>query len=265
MNNKLREFKNNLTFAKICEYGAFIYMLLLIVFVVFLNILRASNYVEFDEAKLYRHAIEMWNNRSFIIPDWDYISTMELDCSLLLALPIYGVTHNIYLSFGIANLIFLFLFLFVIWDILRKMKVKTIYKYFVMILFLLPYRIGMLEYLNMMFFNGSQYVVKVLVPMLLIDLFLEDKLFNIKNMIILALFAVLMTITSMSSGTYVFISGVFPVIFIVSLMSFFTFLGSLFIISFVSFFTATFCLFFLVTVLFFVLAIQSTSFKNYNK
>ncbi len=188
---------------------------LLIIFVAFLNLKRCTNYVEFDEAKLYRHCIEMFRNKSILIEGWDYISTMELDCTLLFALPIYAVIKDIYLAFGIANLIFLGIYLVVIWDILNKITAKRIYKYFAVVMFLLPYRIGMLEYLNMMFFNGGQYVVKVLIPLIAIDLFTEEpsELFKIKNIIFLCLFGFLFVITSMSSGTYVLLSGIIPLIF----------------------------------------------------
>ena len=185
-----------------------------IVFIIFMNTARCANYPEMDMAKLYRHAIEMVNNRSYFIDGWNYITTMELDCSLLFAVPIYALSGNIYLSFGIANIIFLFLYLFVIFDILKKLDVNRLYGYVAVIVFLIPYRIGMLEYFNMLFYNGGQYVVKVLVPLLVIDLMLEDsaKRFGIKNIILLILMSFFMVLTSMSSGTYVLMSGIVPVI-----------------------------------------------------
>ena len=133
---------------------------------------------------------------------------------MILALPFYLLTNDIYLSFGLANIIFLAAFLFIAYDILRKIPGKREYKIVSVILFLIPYRIGMLEYLNMMFFNGGQYVIKVLVPLIAADLFMEDesKVFSVKNKIILAFYLPLLVLTSVSSGSYVFISGVFPLL-----------------------------------------------------
>ena len=196
------------------ERVLFAIITLLVLFLVWINLFRADAYIEFDEAKLYRHAIEIVRNRALVFEGWDYITTMELDCSLILALPFYLLTKDIYLSFGLANIIFLAAYLFVIYDILGKIPGKRVYKFAAVILFLIPYRIGMLEYLNMMFFNGGQYVVKVLVPLAAMDLFLEDEgaVFSLKNKIILAVYLPLLVLTSMSSGSYVFISGVLPVL-----------------------------------------------------
>ncbi len=202
---------------KYLRLGMILVIIAEVLFIIYMNLVKCTAYPEMDMAKLYRHAMEMVRNGSIVINGWNYISTMELDCSLLFAVPIYAMSGNIWLSFGIANLIFLAIYLFVIWDILKKLNVNPLYKYVSVIVFLIPYRMGMLEYFNMLFYNGGQYTVKVLVPLIIIDLLLEDpsglfNMKNIKNILLLALMVIMMVITSMSSGTYVLMSGVVPIV-----------------------------------------------------
>ena len=90
-----------------------IIIILEILFIIYMNTLKCAAYPELDMAKLYRHAIEMVRNGSIVIDGWNYITTMELDCSLLLALPFYAVTNNIYISFGLANIIFMLIYVYV--------------------------------------------------------------------------------------------------------------------------------------------------------
>lgn len=125
------------------ELFAFAALCLQLLYIIYLNLFHCSSYIDYDMAKLYRHAIEIVRNGSFLIPDWKYITTMELDCSLFLAIPFYLLTKNIYISFGIANVIFIFLYLFVIFDILKKFDIRFEYKCVAAFLFLIPYRLGL--------------------------------------------------------------------------------------------------------------------------
>ena len=74
---------------------------------VFANLVLITENIDCDIAKLYVHAVEMWRNGRILIPGWSYLTTLELDCPLLFAVPLYGLTGNIFLSFGISNIIFL--------------------------------------------------------------------------------------------------------------------------------------------------------------
>ena len=73
------------------------------------NLLWSSHIIDGDMSDLYGHVREMWRTGSLVIKGWDYSTTLEIDCSALLALPIYGVTRNIFLSFAISNIIFIIL------------------------------------------------------------------------------------------------------------------------------------------------------------
>ncbi len=184
----------------------------------YVNLTRSAINIDSDSAKLYVHALEMIENGTFFVPDWKYITTLELDCSLLLAVPLYGVLKDIYLSFTIANMVFLFL---LIYSVYRALKCWDSEVYFLLaaILICIPYRMGSVSYMNMMFFNGSQYIVKVTLPIMLISLFSQQYNFKdktvfhrIETAVFALIYLVLLFISSLSSGVYVSACGIFPVI-----------------------------------------------------
>lgn len=88
----------------------------------------AANYVfDQDTAKLMYHTIKMWENKSLIIPDWTYMTTGEWDCSSILAMPIYGITGNIILSFAIANVLNIVVFSAIIRILLKSVNIPDRY------------------------------------------------------------------------------------------------------------------------------------------
>lgn len=196
------------------EYTLLLIVIAQVAFLSYMNLFEAPKMIDYDGAKLYKHAIEMWENKSLFIPGWKYITTMELDCSLFLALPIYAVSHNIFTSFGIANIIMALFYIVIILSIFKRTRLQKGYALLSVSLVLMPYVSGMLEYFNMMFFNGSQYTVKVMVPLLFILLVTteEDGRKKAGNIAAMVLYAFLLFLTSLSSGFYVMFCGILPLL-----------------------------------------------------
>ena len=59
----------------------------------------------------------------------------------------------------------------IIWDILKNQGTPRAYRLVALLLYLIPYRMGMLQYTTMLFFECSFYNVCVLVPLISIDLY----------------------------------------------------------------------------------------------
>lgn len=184
-----------------------------ILFLAYMNLFESPKMIDYDGAKLYMHAMEMWRNKSVFIPDWKYITTMELDCSLLLAVPFYAVFHNIFLAFGLSNLIMICGFSGVIYAIFRQTPYRR-HAPAAVLLVLTPYAYGMLEYFNMMFFNGAQYVIKVMLPLLLILLLTvpAGRRKRKGNLLLIVVYSLLLFLTSLSSGVYVMFCGLLPLL-----------------------------------------------------
>lgn len=185
-----------------------------VAFLIYYNCI--TDYVfDCDAAKLMYHAVKMWENKSLIIPNWTYMTTGEWDCSSLLAMPIYGMTGNITLSFAVANIINIVLFVLIIGILLKAVDVPNKYILLALSIIFVPYCWGMLEYTNMLFYSGAQYVYKVLVPLSLLAVFHHKKIGGEQNVlqIILYIFTESMIfMTTSASSLFVSVCGIMPIL-----------------------------------------------------
>lgn len=167
-----------------------------------------------DAAKVFYHTMQMWEERTLLIPGWQYMTTAEWDCAALPALPFYALTGDIVLSFGIANLLNLALFTVLLLALLRHMGLPGAAACGAASAVLLPYSLGMLRYANMLFFGASQYIYKVLLPLWLVELLTAPAAEQHRGgwRLQLCLFSALCFLTAVSSGLYVFLCGLAPVL-----------------------------------------------------
>lgn len=188
------------------------------VMIAFCNFTLIEKSLDCDTAKMFGHIREMWEQKEIFLHGWSYITTMEFDCGSLLALPIYGITGDIYFAYALANAIFIGLFIWVLFYLFRGQKV--IYPILSGNLILIPYGFGMLDYFNMMFFSGSQYILKVMIPLILVGILLaterektEEGKYKLSGETIFftIVFGGLFFLTCLSSGIYVMACGIVPV------------------------------------------------------
>lgn len=183
--------------------------------IAFCNLTLIDQNLDCDNAKLFRHVMEMYSQRTLAIPEWSYTTTLEYDCGALFALPLYALTHNIYLSFGIANIVLTGIFIAVIFFLFEGKEIT--YPLLCANLICIPYRTGMLDYYNMMFFCGSQYIIKVMTPIILVALLVCvenaecSRRKKAKVIFYTLLYLVFFLITCISSGTYVALCGMVPI------------------------------------------------------
>ncbi|MBO7530974.1 MAG: hypothetical protein J6T50_04120, partial [Lachnospiraceae bacterium] len=165
-----------------------------------------------DSAKLMVHAMEIVKTGHILIPDWRYMTTHEIDSAMLLALPFLALTSNIGLSFAISNIIFIFVVIALILTLFNNLKIRLRYALATCCIILIPYQFGMLEYLNMLFFRGGQYSIKVLIPLLAITIlsFPEKKLS--RDITLSAIWLFLVFLCSFSSGLFPFVTGILPIV-----------------------------------------------------
>lgn len=178
------------------------------------NFRYTCNAVESDSAKLFRHAVEMSKNHALYIKDWTYTTTMELDSSALLAAPFYSITHDINIAFALSNAVILAFSLYVIIRLLVSFGQNTKTALLACNLFMVPYAFGMLDYFNMLMFGGGQYIFRVLIPMLLLIILNKGKENRLRpECLILAVITLfLILLGSISSGIYILVSCVLPII-----------------------------------------------------
>ncbi|MCR4685626.1 MAG: hypothetical protein K5649_09180 [Lachnospiraceae bacterium] len=183
-------------------------------YIAWLNLFCCKSWIDHDASMLYSHTIHMWEQGRFVIPFYSEETFLHIDTSCLFAVPLYGLTKNIFLSYGISNILFVIITIIVIADIVRHMNVSRAYCYAAILLYLIPYRMGMLQYTTMMFFECSFYNVCVLVPLLAIDLFFYagEEVKSIRYKVLFAVYVFFTALTAFSRGTYTLLIALLPVV-----------------------------------------------------
>ena len=189
-----------------------------LLFIIWMNLFKCHDYVDHDASMLYSHTIQMWEQKKPVIPGYEEETFFHLDTSCILALPLYGLTGDIFISYGISNIIFLILTLLIMNDLLKRLDVKDLYRYAALLLYIIPYRLGLVEYANMLFFECSFYNVCIILTILAIDFFLcnrtesEGKKDRIIYYAKLILYAALTMLTAFSRGSYTLLVALLPAI-----------------------------------------------------
>ncbi|MCR5223480.1 MAG: hypothetical protein K6D90_11520 [Lachnospiraceae bacterium] len=198
----------------VTEAVLFLLALVQFLFLVYINLVRCRSWIDHDASMLYSHTIHMWEQKKFVLPFYSEETFLHIDTSCLFAMPLYGLTKDIFLSYGLSNVIFLVLTLYVIWDIMKQMHVRKAYAYAALLLYMIPYRMGMLQYTAMLFYECSFYNVCILVPLLAIDLlFYEgEELKSAKYKILFAVCLFFTALTAFSRGSYVLLVALLPVV-----------------------------------------------------
>lgn len=201
----------------ITEAIAFIIFVIQLLFIIYINLFCCRSWIDHDASMTYSHTIEMWKQKKLVLPGYAEETFLHLDTACIPAVLFYGLTKDIFISYGLSNVLFLAVYLFVIFDITGKISSKRVYSYIAATLFLIPYRLGMLEYSTMLFYEVSFYNFCVIAPLMAIDLFLFDKddLKNhkIKYYLLFSFYLIFLAISAFSRGTYLMFVGIAPIIF----------------------------------------------------
>ena len=182
-----------------------------IVYLFWFNFSHIYQCTDQDAAKLMTHMIEIVRNKKILIPDWSYVSTCEIDTAMLMAFPIYIVTKNVWVSFALSNCIYMLVLLFVIIWIFKNARIPMEYAFGMCSVIYVPYSLGMVDYLNMLFIKTGQYSIKVLVPLLAIAI-LTYKKTNIFKIITSILWVFIVYIVGFSSGPMILVLALAPII-----------------------------------------------------
>ncbi|MCR5516282.1 MAG: hypothetical protein K6F41_07480 [Lachnospira sp.] len=202
---------------KKCKRIEIILFLLLVIqmlSIAIFNIFRLPYVAGFDSSAAMAQAMEIWKEHTIFLKDWSYQATLGLDSVLMLASLFYGLIGNIFIAYGLADCVIIFLYFYIIYGILKEINISKSVRLFIMIVMFTPYSLEPLGYMPMLFTNASYYSVKVLIPFMLI--FVLIKLYKKKEIgeyiVILSLLVIMMFFTAFSCGIYVMICGIFPIL-----------------------------------------------------
>jgi len=177
-----------------------------------LNLFNQDAALDQDAAKLMTHMIEIIRNKTILIPDWNYMTTHEIDSAMLLAIPFYLVTKNVWISFALSNIIFIFVLGLVILTIFKNCDIKLEYGIVSCCIVLMPYGFGMLDYVNMMFYRGGQYSIKIFIPLLAIAILTFPDKKKVRDIVLSVVWLLLIFMCGFSSGPLPFVTAIVPII-----------------------------------------------------
>ena len=185
-----------------------------IVFLIVANIIHMDAMVDYDSSCALVHAMEVWNQKSLLLKEYGYQTTIDLDSIVWLVALLYGFTKNILLSQAIANCFIILVYVYVLERVFRRLGLSDLIRITGMLCYFIPYTLGQLGYAPMLFTAGAFYTIRSLLPLLLISILLDLKAGAKWNSYIvrLAYLFIMIYFAGLSSGVYVILCGILPII-----------------------------------------------------
>lgn len=210
--------KKELNFYKITEYLFLAVLLFTGGGIVYFNLSDIRCSLDPDFANTIYHYTEVMKHGTLNLPDWYHTTSLELDGTMLFALPLYLITENLFTAVGISNILIMLLYVVVIARLLSLYKVDKLFIYITLILVLTPYEYGMLDYFNMMFYGGACYAIKTIVPILMLLVLslltketYKSKIGILELIVFGAAYLYLLFATAFSTGIFVVLCGIIPI------------------------------------------------------
>ena len=160
-------------------------MLLIMIFAVqsavicYFNLTQIRCHVGDDSSWNLLRAALMWNEKALFHPSWVESTTIHLDTTMVPASLLYGITGNIMLSFGLADLLVLAAILLCVWKILDRLDIGFAAKMVALNLIICPYlttefvAANDLGYFSCILSGAAYYSGRALFVLMIIYEFLE--------------------------------------------------------------------------------------------
>ncbi len=193
-----------------CFVGQFLW-------ICYINLFQLQYHLGYDASSYLLKSIEMAKQGTPFISQWSEQTSLYLDSVVPFAALIYKVTNNIFLSFGVSNLLMLVVLLLLFWRLLSYFISRTnlVAKLFSIDLLISAYYLtggdstNDLSYSAMMYMAASMYIFKmiaVLMTILCVMRLEEGK----RSYLLCALSLMMLFVTGLSSGTYMLFTLVVP-------------------------------------------------------
>ena len=199
---------------KILEKIIFAVLIAQIAFIMYMNLFRADTIIDFDSSIAYMHEMEMGSQGKLFPAEYSYQASLDLDGAAVISAFLYHFAGNIFLARGIANNLVVLLYIFVVNSVLRNLSLSKTWKRFGILLFFIPYSVNILGYWRTLFVGGGFFAFRALVPLLVVSLLTDiDKDKKLREYVIRAVLLIFIVfLTGLSSGAYILLCAVFPLI-----------------------------------------------------
>jgi len=206
-------------FYKIMEYGFLGLLIIQFGFVMYFNLSDIRCSLDPDFANTIYHYTEVIKNGTLNLQNWYHTTSLELDGTMLFAVPLYYLLGDIFKAIGVSNIVITLLYIIVIGRLLKCYNIEKMFIYLVLTLIITPYEYGMLDWFNMLFYGGACYAIKTIVPIMLLLLLslvaiesYKTKIGKIEFGLFLAVYIFLLFATVFSTGIFVVLCGLLPIL-----------------------------------------------------
>ena len=184
---------------------------------IFLNLTQLPYHLGHDTTVYIFQTIASWQQKKLLLDDWMYQTTFGLDSPVPLAALLYGIFRDVFIAYGLANIILTGAFSFVLMKLMKRFELSLETK-----LVLLNLALGLhfanyymvfnsLEYGSVMFIDNGAYIIKTIIALLVLICSID--LMNGKaGKAYLTVTAVLVMVSCISSGFWILVTSVLPII-----------------------------------------------------
>lgn len=183
---------------------------------IYLNLTQLSTHLSQDTTVYIFQTITSWQQKKLILDDWMYQTTFGLDSPVPLATLFYGICKDVFIAYGLTNIIFTGAFVFVFYKLLNRFELSLETK-----LVLLNLSLGLhfadyymvtssLEYGSVMFVDNAAYVIKTMISLLVLICSI-DLIRGKVNKAYLIVTAALVMVSCISSGFWILVTSVLPI------------------------------------------------------
>lgn len=211
---KMSSEKHKIKAEKIPEYAVTVILIIQIIMLIFINMTRSVNFLDYDSALVLSHAAEMWNEGTVFLKDHNSTSSLEIDCIVFWAYPLSKLTGSINTAYGILHCFIIALTVLLVYLILSRNKIKPLFIKSAAVMILTPYTSGQLEYANMLFISAGQYAFRMITMLFMLLFYDYDwrKEKKKKTIPLVLIFLFFLTVSTLSCGSYMLIMIIAPFI-----------------------------------------------------
>lgn len=184
---------------------------------IFLNLTQLPYHLGHDTTVYIFQTIATWQQKKLLLDDWMYQTTFGLDSPVPLAALIYGMVKDVFVAYGLANIILTGCFSFVYLQLMKRFDMSLETK-----LVLLNLALGLhfanfymvfnsLEYGSVMFVDNGAYIVKTIIALLVLICSIDLMRGNAKKAYLIVTAALVM-LSCISSGFWILVTSVAPIV-----------------------------------------------------
>ena len=221
---EIEEYKKNKSFL---VAGLTLLLFMQAVVIIVFNLTQLSSHMGYDTSWSFLKAMLIWREKSLVSDIWEDTTGTLLDGSIVPASVLYGITGNIYLSYGICNSFFVIILILIMFDVSKNFGLDLKGRLVCLNLLLCPFLLNgtspkNLGYFNVLLCGDCLYNVRVITFLISMDVLLL--MFNlekaekgnsagsnsVKLHILVAITLFLSFVSGMSAGIYLLLVCFMP-------------------------------------------------------